>query len=260
MIKSIQRLGSLTLELFIKSGRAGILLFNVLYRRPRFIKSFPLVVEQLFFIGILSLLIIIVSGAFVGMVISLQGYNTLVKFGAEAQLGQLLALSVLRELGPVLTALLFAGRAGSALTAELGLMKATEQLSAMEVIGVDPVWRIVSPRFWAGIFSLPFLTLIFNMVSIFSGGWLSMKWLGVDEGNFWSQMQSSVSFHEDVVNGIIKSVVFGIGVVWVAIFQGIECQPTAEGIARSTTKTVVYASLLVLGLDFILTIMMMGNW
>lgn len=190
------------------------------------------------------------------MVLGLQGYTVLVKFGAEQALGQLIALSMVRELGPVVGALLFAGRAGSALTAEIGLMKATEQLSSMEMMGVDPLKRIVAPRFWAGQISLPILTLIFNAVAIIGGYVVGVDWLGVDSGSFWATMQNAVDFNEDVFNGVIKSLVFGGVITWIAVFQGLDSIPTSEGIGRATTKTVVYSSLCILGLDFFLTAVM----
>jgi len=193
------------------------------------------------------------------MVLALQGYTILVKFGAEHALGQLIALSLVRELGPVVGALLFAGRAGSALTAEIGLMKTTEQLSSMEMMGIDPLRRIIGPRFWAGQISLPLLTLIFNCVAVLGGYMVGVEWLGVDGGAFWANMQSAVDFHADVVNGIIKSVVFGSVVTWIAVYQGLDCPPTSEGIGRATTRTVVYSSLAILGLDFFLTAVMFGD-
>ncbi len=260
MMAWIARLGHWGLLCCGDLGRSGVFLFHTLFRRPRFIKTFPLLLEQLYVVGVLSLSIIVVSSLFIGMVVGLQGYHTLNKFSAAQQLGQLVALSVVRELGPVVTALLFAGRAGSALTAEIGLMKATEQLASMEMMGVDPLWRIVSPRFWAGVISMPLLACIFAVVAIFGGYFVGVQWLGVDAGSFWNNMQASVDFRVDVVNGIIKSIVFGVVVTWIAVFEGYDCKPTAAGIARSTTKTVVYASLAVLGLDFILTTMMMGGW
>ena len=194
------------------------------------------------------------------MVMGLQGFNILQKFGAVAQLGQLVALSVARELGPVISALLFAGRACSALTAEIGLMQSTEQISSMEMMAVDPLWRIIAPRFWAGIISMPILAMIFSAVAIFGGYIVGVEWLGVDGGQFWSNMQASVDFRLDIVNGIIKSVVFGFVCTWIAVYQGYYATKTAEGIGRATTKTVVYSSLAVLGLDFALTAMMLGGW
>tara|TARA_R110000868_G_scaffold8205_9_gene42850 strand:- start:27463 stop:28245 length:783 start_codon:yes stop_codon:yes gene_type:complete len=260
MIKRIQSLGANTLDVVHKIGRAGVMIFRTLVRVPRPVKAFPLLIQQLYSVGVLSLIIIIVSGGFIGMVVALQGYNTLVQFGATSELGPLLALSVVRELGPVVTGLLFAGRAGSALTAEIGLMKATEQLDSMEMIGVDPLWRVISPRFWAGVICMPLLAIIFIAVAILGGYVVGVDWLGVDSGTFWSSMQSSVSFHTDLLNGIIKSVVFGVVVSWIAVYQGFDCYPTAEGIGRATTRTVVYSSLAILGLDFVLTAMMMGGW
>jgi len=260
MINSIQRLGENGLTICSRIGRSGLIILRTILRRPQPIKSFPLLIEQIYSVGVLSLLIIIVSGIFIGMVVSLQGYNILVKFGASAALGQLVALSVVRELGPVVSALLFAGRAGSALTAEIGLMKATEQLDGMEMIGVDPLWRVIAPRLWAGIICMPLLAIIFSAVAILGGHAIGVDWLGVDGGTFWSSMQSAVNFHDDIVNGIIKSVVFGIAISWIAVYQGYDCVPTAEGIGRATTRTVVYSSLAILGLDFILTTMMMGGW
>ncbi|HEV2613290.1 MAG TPA: lipid asymmetry maintenance ABC transporter permease subunit MlaE [Gammaproteobacteria bacterium] len=260
MIESIASLGRWGLDGLEGLGRATVFLLRTLIRRPRFIKSFPLLIREIYSVGVLSLLIILVSGLFIGMVLGLQGYHTLEKFSATQQLGQLIALSVVRELGPVVTALLFAGRAGSALTAEIGLMKATEQLTSMEMIGVDPLWRIISPRFWAGFISMPLLMLIFSAIAIYGGYLVGVSWLGVDGGSFWSNMQAGVNFHEDVLNGVIKSIVFGGVVTWIAVFQGYDCVPTAEGISRATTKSVVYASLAVLGLDFVLTTMMLGGW
>ncbi|MCD6046410.1 MAG: mlaE [Gammaproteobacteria bacterium] len=256
----IQRLGQLGLKLCGDFGRATLFLFATLFRLPRPVKSFPLLIQELYSVGVLSLIIIIVSGLFIGMVVGLQGYNTLNKFSAAAQLGQLVALSVTRELGPVVTGLLFAGRAGSALTAEIGLMKATDQLSAMEMMGVDPLWRVISPRFWAGFISMPILSAIFSAVAIYGGYLVGVKWLGLDNGAFWGNMQSSVDFYNDVVNGLIKSVVFGFVVTWISVFQGYDTVPTAEGISRATTRTVVYSSLAILGLDFVLTATMLGGW
>jgi len=209
---------------------------------------------------VMSLVIIVVASLFIGMVVGLQGYNTLNKFGATAQLGQLLALSITRELGPVVTALLFAGRAGSALTAEIGLMKATEQLSSMGMMGVDPLWRVIAPRLWAGIITMPILALIFAALAVLGGYLVGVEWLGIDPGSFWSNMQSAVDYKTDVLSGIYKSFAFGIAVTWIAIYQGFACVPTSAGISQATTRTVVFASLATLGLDFILTTMMIGGW
>jgi phospholipid/cholesterol/gamma-HCH transport system permease protein len=260
MLEFITRLGHSSVESMQTLGNSGRFLFRVLTRRPDLPRLWPALCAQLYFVGVLSCLIIVVSGLFIGMVVGLQGYNTLEKFGASSQLGQLLALSISRELGPVISALLFAGRAGSALTAEIGLMKATEQLSSMDMMGVDPLGRIIYPRFLAGIIALPLLSLIFSAVAVYGGYFIGVDWLGVDAGSFWSNMQAAVNFHNDVLSGIIKSIVFAFVVIWIAVFQGFTCVPTAEGISQSTTRTVVYASLAVLGFDFLLTAMMIGGW
>ena len=261
MITRLQKLGQSTIRVITSLGGAAITLFVVCFRKPQHIGSaLRALVGQLFSVGVFSLPIILVSGLFIGMVVGLQGHHTLVKFGATSALGSLVALSVVRELGPVVTGLLFAGRACSALTAEIGLMKATEQLSSMEMMGVDPLGRVIAPRFWAGVISMPLLAIIFDAVAIFGGYLVSVKLLGVDGGSFWSNMQSSVVFSDDVLNGLYKSIVFGIVTTWIAVYQGNACIPTAEGIGRATTRTVVYSSLAILGLDFILTAMMMGGW
>ena len=213
-----------------------------------------------FAVGVLSLPIIVVSGLFIGMVLALQGYNILVDYGSEQAVGQMVALTLLRELGPVVTGLLFAGRAGSALTAEIGNMKSTEQISSLEMIGVDPLKYIIAPRLWAGFISMPLLAAIFSVVGIWGGAMVAVDWLGVYDGSFWANMQNSVEFSEDVLNGVIKSVVFAFVVTWIAVFQGFDCEPTSEGISHATTRTVVYASLAVLGLDFILTALMFGDF
>jgi phospholipid/cholesterol/gamma-HCH transport system permease protein len=217
---------------------------------------FGLVREQIHFLGNYSLAIIGVSGLFVGFVLALQGYNILQRYGSAEAVGMMVALSLLRELGPVVTALLFAGRAGTSLTAEIGLMKAGEQLSAMEMMAVDPIRRIVAPRFWAGVIVVPLLTAVFNAVGVLGGWVVSVPMIGVDPGAFWSQMQGGVDWWSDLGNGVLKSVVFGVTVTFVALLQGWVAQPTADGVARATTRTVVMASLAVLGLDFILTALM----
>jgi phospholipid/cholesterol/gamma-HCH transport system permease protein len=221
-----------------------------LLRRPR------LVSDQIHFIGNYSLVIIAVSGLFVGFVLGLQGYYTLNKYGSEQALGLLVALSLTRELGPVVTALLFADRAGTSLTAEIGLMKAGEQLSAMEMMAVNPLQRVIAPRFWAGVIAMPILATIFSAVGVLGGYVVGVQLIGVDEGAFWSQMQAGVDVWKDIANGVIKSVVFGFAVTFVALFQGYEAQPTPEGVSRATTRTVVIASLTVLWLDFLLTALM----
>ena len=219
----------------------------------------PLLVRQLYNVGVLSMLIIVVSGVFIGMVLGLQGYLVLTTYSAETSLGMLVALSLLRELGPVVAALLFAGRAGSALTAEIGLMRATEQLSSMEMMAVDPLRRVISPRFWAGVISLPLLTVIFVAVGIWGGSLVGVSWKGIDSGFFWSAMQNAVDWRMDLVNCLIKSVVFAITVTWISLFNGYDAIPTSAGISRATTRTVVHSSLAVLGLDFVLTALMFGN-
>jgi phospholipid/cholesterol/gamma-HCH transport system permease protein len=216
-------------------------------------RRFGLTIREIYFSGVLSLIIILVSGLFVGSILGLQGYETLQRYGSESALGTLVALSLVRELGPVLAALLFASRAGSAITAEIGLMKATEQLAAMEMMAVDPISRVVAPRFWAGVISMPLLAAMFSAVGIFGGYLVGVMYIGVDEGSFWSQMQAAVDFRQDIVNGVIKSVVFGIAVTAIALFEGYDAPATAEGVSHATTRTVVTSALAVLGLDFILT-------
>ncbi|EKD73690.1 MAG: hypothetical protein ACD_45C00217G0006 [uncultured bacterium] len=260
MLNQIASLGRLGIDSVKDCGKAGLLLYGVLFRIPHIRKGFPLVLQQIYAEGILSLVIIIVSSLFIGMVVALQGYHTLAKFGASAELGPLVALSVVRELGPVVTALLFAGRAGSAVAAEIGLMKATEQLASMEMMAVDPLQRVISPRLWGGFIALPLLTLIFNATAIYGAYLVGVKWLGLDAGVFWSNMQISVDFRLDVINGIIKSIVFGFVIAWISVYQGYFAAPTSAGIASATTCTVVYSSLAVLGLDFVLTTMMIGGW
>lgn len=256
MIDILQKIGQRSLQFTRMLGRSGLMLFNSLFGRPNVKKQFPLLIKQLYFIGVQSLTIIIVSGLFIGMVLGLQGYFILVTFSAEASLGMLVVFSLLRELGPVVTGLLFAGRAGSALTAEIGLMKTTEQLSSMEMMAVDPLVRIISPRFWAGFFCMPSLTAIFVSVGILGSALVGIEWKGIDAGFFWSSIQHSVDFWHDIVNCFIKSFVFGIAAMWIALFNGYDCEPTSEGISKATTNTVVYSSLVILGLDFILTALM----
>ena len=251
LVNFISALGRNVINFVRALGRAGFLLFGALVGKPQVTKHFPLLIKQLHVLGVQSLLIIMLSGLFIGMVLGLQGYVVLVDFSAETSLGQLVALSLLRELGPVVTALLFAGRAGSALTAEIGLMKATEQLSSLEMMAVDPLRRVIAPRLWAGIIAMPLLSMLF----LASGSW---DWKGVDAGSFWSVMQNAVTWEHDILNGTIKSVFFAIAVVWIALFNGYDCMPTSEGISKATTRTVVHASLVVLGLDFVLTAMMFG--
>jgi phospholipid/cholesterol/gamma-HCH transport system permease protein len=260
VINWIENLGRIGLQFCEHVGLSGVFLLRTIFRRPRLVRLLPLVIEQIYYVGVLSIVIIVVSGLFIGMVLALQGYNILQRFSAVSQLGELVALSVVRELGPVIGGLLFAGRAGSALTAEIGLMQTTEQLASMEMMAVDPLWRVIAPRFWAGVISMPVLTAVFCIVAVFGSYLVGVDWLGVDAGQFWSNMQASVDFRTDVVNGIIKGLVFGVVITWVAVYQGYYTAPTAAGISRATTKTVVYGSLAVLGLDFILTSFMLGGW
>lgn len=259
LVRFVASLGRRGISTCATFGRAGLMLFHALFGQPAFRKHAPLLVKQLYSVGVLSLLIIMVSGLFIGMVLGLQGYLVLTTYGAETSLGMLVALSLLRELGPVVTALLFAGRAGSALTAEIGLMKATEQISSMEMMAVDPLRRIISPRFWAGFISMPLLSLIFVAVGIIGGALVGVSWKGIDSGFFWTAMQNAVDFRMDIVNCVIKSAVFAITVTWIALFNGYDAIPTSEGISRATTRTVVHASLAILGLDFVLTALMFGN-
>ncbi len=256
MIGLLQRLGAKTIGVNERLGRGSLFLWHVLGGFPGLLSRFRLVIQQMFSVGVLSLLIIAVSGLFVGMVLALQGYNTLVDFGATESLGVMVALSLVRELGPVVAGLLFAGRAGSALTAEIGLMKATEQLSAMEMMAVDPLHRVIAPRFMAGILAMPLLAAIFSAVAIIGGYFVGVELLGVDEGAFWSQMQAKVDLYDDILNGVIKSVVFGFLVTWIAVFEGYDTVPTSEGVSRATTNTVVHGSLAILGMDFVLTALM----
>jgi len=258
-IRALASLGRQGINTCASFGRAGLMLFHALFGIPRFRKHTPLLIKQLYSVGVLSLLIVVVSGLFIGMVLGLQGYLVLKTYSAETSLGMMVAISLLRELGPVVTALLFAGRAGSALTAEIGLMKATEQLSSMEMMAVDPLRRIISPRFWAEVISMPLLTLIFVAVGILGGGLGGVSWKGIDPGFFWSAMQNAVDLRTDIINCVIKSAVFAVTVTWIALFNGYDAIPTSEGISRATTRTVVHASLAVLGLDFVLTALMFGN-
>lgn len=260
MIDFLIRNGRAGIDFSATVGRSGVFLWHCIFGLSWKIKGLKLLARQMYNVGVLSLVIIIVSGLFIGMVLGLQGYSILIDYGSEQAIGQMVALTLVRELGPVVTALLFAGRAGSALTAEIGLMKATEQLSSMEMMGVDPLKRVIAPRLWAGFLSMPLLAAIFSMVGVFGGMLIGVDWLGVYEGSFWANMQSSVEFREDILNGVIKSIVFGFVCTWIAVFQGYDSVPTSEGISAATTKTVVYSSLSVLGLDFILTAVMFSSF
>ncbi|MGZ5052740.1 MAG: lipid asymmetry maintenance ABC transporter permease subunit MlaE [Methylobacter sp.] len=259
MIKFLEQLGRNTRTGFTKLGRGTFFLVQTLSGILTVLPRPRLVLNQMYSIGVLSFLIITISGLFVGMVLGFQGYHVLSDFGAEETLGIMVAASLVRELGPVVTALLFAGRAGSALTAEIGLMKATEQLSGMEMMAVDPVKRIISPRFLAGFLSMPLLAALFSSVGIIGGQLIGSGLLGVDEGAYWSQMQANLDFRDDIVNGVIKSIVFGFVTSWIALFEGYDTVPTSEGVSRATTRTVVNSAFSILGLDFILTAIMFGD-
>ena len=253
IVSWIAGIGFATRSKLVELGHATRLMLRLLALSGPALARFGLVRDQIFFLGNHSLAIIAVSGLFVGFVLGLQGYYTLQRYGSADALGLLVALSLVRELGPVVTALLFAGRAGTALTAEIGLMKAGEQLSAMEMMAVDPVRRVLAPRFWGGIVAMPLLTAVFSAVGIIGGYLVGVVMIGIDSGAFWSQMQGGVDVWRDVGNGIVKSLVFGVTVTFVALYQGFEAQATPEGVSRATTRTVVVGSLAVLGLDFLLT-------
>jgi len=252
----LERLGGRATGAVHRLGFASRFLLLTLQNSGMCFRRFSLVTREIYFAGVLSLIIILVSGLFVGMVLGLQGYDTLVRYGSSSALGVLVALSLVRELGPVVAGLLFASRAGSAITAEIGLMKATEQLAAMEMMAVDPIARVIAPRFWAGVISMPLLAAMFSGMGVFGGYLVGVRLIGVDEGSFWSQMQAAVDFQEDILNGVIKSVVFGVAVAWIAVFEGYDAPPTAEGVSRATTRTVVTSSLSILALDFMLTAFM----
>ncbi|WP_374355898.1 lipid asymmetry maintenance ABC transporter permease subunit MlaE [Chitinimonas sp.] len=256
MANRISRLGNPFVDALIKLGFGARFLCALLWHSGTAFRRFSLIIREVFFTGVLSLVIILVSGLFVGMVLGLQGYDTLQRYGASEALGVMVALSLLRELGPVVAGLLFASRAGSAITAEIGLMKATEQLAAMEIMAVNPIARVVAPRFWAGVFSMPVLALLFSTMGILGGYVVGVLWIGVDAGSFWSQMQAQVDLRLDVLNGLIKSVVFGAAVSVIAVFEGYDAPATAEGVSGATTRTVVTSSLAILGLDFVLTAFM----
>lgn len=259
LTEQISAVGAWVLNQIVHTGRFGRFSWQVIRKFPASLKRFSIVVQQMMFLGNHSLLIIAVSGFFIGAVLGLQGYDILVTYGSEEALGVLVALALIRELGPVVTALLFAGRAGTSLTAEIGLMRSGEQLSAMEMMGVDPMQRVIAPRFAATMISLPILTMIFNAVGII-GGYVVGVWLiGSDSGAYWSHMQASVDVFSDIGNGVIKSIVFGMIVGLVALFQGYTSRATPEGVSRATTSTVVVSSLLILAFDFIMTAMMFAS-
>ncbi len=256
---TIQSLGASAIHFFQRSGRASLFLLEVIASCTNLIFRPLLLIKQIYSVGVQTLIIIVVAGLFVGMVMALQSYYALVDFGAEDSVGVMVALSLLRELGPVVTALLFAGRAGSALTAEIGLMKATEQLSGMEMMAVNPMQRVVAPRFLAGVISMPMLATIFSSVGIIGAYLVAVELLGLDSGAFWSQPQNTVDFYQDIINGTIKSMVFGFVVAWIAVFEGYDCIPTSEGLGQATTRTVVHSSLAILFLDFVLTALMFAK-
>ena len=259
MINKIDKIGEKSICVLQSIGDCFLFLCKFLKSSVSCPVNFSQIMRQIHNLGSCSLWVIIVSGVFVGLVVAVQGFNTLTKFGAEAQLSQLLALSVFRELGPVISALLFAGRAGSSLSAEIGLMQVTEQISAMEVMAIDPLNKVILPRWIAGVISLPLLMIIFSTLSLIGGYLISVFWLHMDGGVFWSNMQASVSFSEDVLNGVYKSFIFGLIINWISLYHGFIAIPNAAGVARATTKTVVVSSLLVLLLDFILTALMFGG-
>lgn len=258
-LRFIERVGHRVNSGVQRLGFAARFFVMILVYSGQSFKRFHLTIREIYFSGFQSLLIILVSGLFIGMVLGMQGYETLQRYGSPEALGVLVALSLTRELGPVVAALLFASRAGSSITAEIGLMKATEQLAGMEMMAVDPLRRVVAPRFLAGLLSMPLLAAIFSAVGVLGGWFVGVGLLGVDDGAFWSQMQAKVDLHDDILNGVIKSVVFGIVVTWIAVFEGYDAVPTSEGVGRATTRTVVHSSLAVLGLDFVLTALMFND-
>ncbi|MCX7088693.1 MAG: lipid asymmetry maintenance ABC transporter permease subunit MlaE [Methylococcales bacterium] len=259
MLQFFQNLGHSTLARFNKLGRASFFLIHALSGFPKVAVRPRLLINQLYSVGVLSFFITTISGLFVGMVLSFQGFHILADFGAEETLGVMVAASLVRELGPVMCALLFAGRAGSALTAEIGLMKATEQLSGMEMMAIDPIHRIIAPRYLAGIIAMPILAILFSCIGVLGGHLVGVSLLGVDNGSFWGQMQAKLDFWDDIFNGVIKSIVFGCAVTWIALFEGYDTLPTSEGVSRATTRTVVNSAFAILGLDFILTTLMFGD-
>ncbi len=259
LIDKLRTIGHKSLSAVQRLGRGHLFLLQILPAMQGMLFRPGLLIRQMYSVGVLTLLIIVVAGLFVGMVMALQAYYALVDFGAEDSVSVMLVLSLLRELGPVITALLFAGRAGSALTAEIGLMKATEQLSGMEMMAVNPLERVIAPRFLAGFLSMPLLAAIFSAVGVMGGYLVAVELLGLDAGAFWSQAVAKVDLYHDLGNGMIKSAVFGFVVVWIAVFEGYDCVPTSDGLSRATTRTVVHSSLAVLGLDFVLTALMFSD-
>ena len=253
---ALRRLGNGSIAAIRRLGYASLFGVAVVRETPAAFARLNLTLREIYFSGVLSLIIILVSGLFVGMVLALQGYDVLQRYGADESLGVLVALSLVRELGPVVAGLLFASRAGSAITAEIGLMKATEQLSAMEMMAVDPLARVVAPRFWGGVISMPLLAALFSMMRVFGAYLVGVRLIDIDPGAFWGNMKAAVDFRFDIVNGIIKSIVFGMAVSMIAVFEGFDAKPTAEGVSSATTRTVVESSLAILALDFVLTVFM----
>lgn len=256
LTRFLRDIGARTINVVWRLGFAARFFGMVLLLSGTSFRRIQLTLREVYFSGVLSLVIIMVSGLFVGMVLGLQGYDTLARYGSEEALGVLVALSLVRELGPVVAGLLFASRAGSAITAEIGLMKATEQLDAMDMMAVNPIARVVAPRFWGGVISMPLLAALFSAMGVLGGYLVGVVMIGADSGSFWGQMQASVDFQRDILNGVIKSVVFGVAVSWIAVFEGYDSDATAEGVSRATTRTVVTSSLAILGLDFVLTSLM----
>jgi len=254
--QSLRRLGRFAMFHVERLGYAARFFVAVVGNTPAAFRRLHLTLREIYFSGVLSLIIILISGLFVGMVLALQGFDVLQRYGADQSLGVLVALSLVRELGPVVAGLLFASRAGSAITAEIGLMKATEQLAAMEMMAVDPLARVVAPRFWGGVVSMPLLAALFSTLGVFGAYIVGVRLIGIDAGAFWGNMQSAVDFRQDIVNGIIKSAVFGVAVSLIAVFEGYDAKPTAEGVSSATTRTVVLSSLAILALDFVLTVFM----
>ena len=259
IINQIQAIGQYALSTLMRLGQATVFLYQIILTVPGVFLRPSLIIKQLHSTGVQTLVIIVVAGCFIGMVLALQAYYVLVDFGAEDSISQMVVLSLMRELGPVITGLLFAGRAGSALTAEIGLMKSTEQLSGMEMMAIDPMQRVLAPRVLSGFLAMPLLTAVFIGVGVLGAYVVSVHGFGIFEGVFWSLAQTKVDFYTDLMNGMIKSVVFGLVIVWIAVFEGYDSVPTSEGLGQATTRTVVHGSLAVLGLDFLLTALMYGD-
>ncbi|MBS0346895.1 MAG: lipid asymmetry maintenance ABC transporter permease subunit MlaE [Proteobacteria bacterium] len=249
----LRKLGSLAVNGVWQLGFIARFFVLILRYSGQSFLRLHLTIRELYFSGVMSLLIILVSGLFVGLVLGLQGYEILQRYGSSEAMGTMVALSLLRELGPVVAGLLFASRAGSAVTAEIGLMKVTEQLKAMDMMAVNPIARVVAPRFWGGVVSMPLLAALFSTMGIFGGWLIGVVFIGVDDGAFWSQMRAAVDFRYDVLNGVFKSTVFGVAVALIAVFEGYDCVPTAEGVSRAITRTVVSSALAILALDFVMT-------